>query len=281
MELSFVKMHGLGNDFIIVDMATPPMVAAITAHARMLADRRRGIGCDQILITAEDHPADARLIILNSDGSLAEACGNGTRCVAAVMMQRLAKDQITLNSAGGRLEAWQAGHGMISVNMGHPRFDWSEIPLAHQADTKALDLGMGLPPAMAINIGNPHCVFAVDDAESIALAELGPRLETHALFPEKANIEWISVIGDNRIRMRVWERGAGITSACGSGATASAIAAYRLGLTEKAVTVVLDGGELMVNWTDAGAIMTGEVSHVFHGQITLPPVAANAGATND
>ena len=282
MELSFVKMHGLGNDFIIVDMATPSMIAAITAHAGWLADRRRGIGCDQILITTEnnmpDNTADARLIILNSDGSMAEACGNGTRCVAALMMRRLGKDRITLHSDGGKLEAWQSADGLIAVNMGQPRFDWTDIPLAKPADTSRLNIGqdigqnigMELPLAMAVNIGNPHCIFAVADADAIPLADIGGGLETHAMFPHKANIEFISLIGENRIRMRVWERGAGITSACGSGATASAIAAHRLGLTDKSVTVVLDGGELIINWTDDGAIMTGAVSDVFLGQVTLP-----------
>ncbi|MGB0181909.1 MAG: diaminopimelate epimerase [Candidatus Puniceispirillales bacterium] len=280
MELFFVKMHGLGNDFIIVDMPPPSMIAAIKAHAGWLADRRHGVGCDQILITTKDDQADAGLIILNSDGSMAEACGNGTRCVAALMMQRLGKDHITLNSAGGMLKAWQAENGLISVNMGQPRFDWMDIPLAQPADTsrldltpalnKEMDLDTELPPAMAINIGNPHCIFAVADADRIPLAEIGPRLETHAIFPEKANIEFISLIGENRIRMRVWERGAGITSACGSGATASAIAAHRLGLTDKKVTVVLDGGNLMINWTDDGAIMTGTATKVFQGQMILP-----------
>lgn len=281
MELTFFKMHGLGNDFIIVDMASPAMIEAISAHASWLADRRHGIGCDQILITVEDDIADARLIILNSDGSMAEACGNGTRCVAALMMRRLGKDHIILNSEGGTLEAWQEQDGLISVNMGQPSFDWTDIPLAKPADTSRLDLGIGLPTGMAVNIGNPHCIFVVENAEAIALADIGPELESHAMFPAKANIEFISLIDENRIRMRVWERGAGITSACGSGATASAIAAHRLGLTDKMVTVVLDGGELIINWREDGAVMTGSASDVFSGQIALPPSNKIAGAIND
>ena len=278
MELIFEKMHGLGNDFVIFDQADQHAVDMIAANAADIADRRRGIGCDQILIitqaAAQAADSDARLIILNSDGSMAEACGNGTRCVAELLMRRLGKDHVTIISDGISdglaLEAWRSGAAEVSVNMGQPRFGWQDIPLRQEADTTSLHLHEDLPTAMAINIGNPHCVFVVPDAETAPVADLGPVIETHSMFPQKTNVEFISLIDKDHIRMRVWERGAGITSACGSGATAAAIAAHRLGLTSPQVKVELDGGKLMIDWRDDGAIMTGPVSDVFQGQITLP-----------
>ncbi len=270
MELIFEKMHGLGNDFVIFDQADQYAVDAITAQAAAIADRRHGIGCDQILIIKEAAETDARLIILNNDGSKAEACGNGTRCVAELVMRRLGKDHVTMISDGGRLDAWRSGQAQVSVNMGQPRFGWQDIPLRQEADPSALSLHDDLPDAKAVNIGNPHCIFVVPDAETAPVAELGPVIETHAMFPQKTNVEFISLIDKDHIRMRVWERGVGITSACGSGATAAAIAAHRLGLTSPSVKVELDGGQLMIDWREDGAIMTGPVSDVFQGRLTLP-----------
>ena len=272
MELIFEKMHGLGNDFVIFDQADQHAVEAITAQAAEIADRRRGIGCDQILIITKVAETDARLIILNSDGSRAEACGNGTRCVAEVMMRRLGKDHVAMISDGGTLEAWRSSQSEVSVNMGQPRFSWQEIPLRLETDPSALHLHDDLPAGMAVNIGNPHCVFVVPDAEMAPVAELGPVIETHPMFPEKTNVEFISLLDTDHIRMRVWERGAGITLACGSGATAAAIAAHQLGLTSHQVKVDLDGGRLMIDWGMDGAVMTGPTCHVFQGRLTLPLV---------
>jgi len=279
MELIFDKMHGLGNDFVIFDQADQHAVEAITAQAAAIADRRRGVGCDQILIITQAAETDARLMILNSDGSKAEACGNGTRCVAEVLMRRLGKDHVAMISDGGKLEAWRSGQAEVSVNMGQPRFGWQEIPLRQAADTSALAVHEDLPAAMVINIGNPHCIFVVPDAEAAPVADLGPVIETHPMFPQKTNVEFISLIDKDHIRMRVWERGAGITSACGSGATAAAIAAHRLGLTSPQVKVELDGGQLMIDWREDGAIMTGPVSDVFQGRLTLPLAQRQAFAS--
>lgn len=273
MNINFTKMHGLGNDFIIITSADAKARAAITSHARLLADRRWGVGCDQILLidAADDTGGDGAiaLTIVNSDGSVAEACGNGTRCVADLVMRERRVDSLTIHTAGGILRAWREG-GMVAVTMGTPRFDWQDIPLAQASNTSQLQLIDGLSPAMAINLGNPHVVFAVEDAEAVDVARVGSAIETHALFPQRTNAEFITLIAKNKIRMRVWERGAGITSACGSGAVASAVAAHRLGLVDRQVAVMADGGELHVHWQeDDETILIGPATLSFYGSIAL------------
>ena len=269
MEINFVKMHGLGNDFLVIDGADVDVVAA---HAAVLAHRRYGVGCDQILLIVDDVDCDVGLVIFNRDGSVAEACGNGARCVAELVLRRLGQERITIKTAGGVLAAWRDGGG-IAVNMGVPRFGWDDIPLSRDVATDALVLHEGLPAAlpeaMAVNVGNPHCVFVVDDAESVAVAELGRGVENHPLFPQKTNVEFISLLGENRVRMRVWERGVGITEACGSGAVAAAVVAHRRGLTGARVVVELDGGALEIDWRDEGVIMVGAVAEVFSGRVVL------------
>lgn len=267
-NMPFVKMHGLGNDFVVLDTRASKQVIS-PAMARSIADRRRGVGFDQLLILAapKQKGADVFMHILNPDGSTAEACGNGTRCVADVVMNELNRDQVTVETVAGLLKTSRADNDLVTVDMGPARLDWQQIPLSRDVDTKLIDLEEGpLKGATAVNMGNPHAVFFVDDAEAIDLPGVGPKLETHEIFPERANIEVASLIAENKIRMRVWERGAGITQACGSGACATAVAAHLRGLTGRNVEIVLDGGSLYIEWTEEGRVlMTGPTAVSFSG----------------
>ena len=278
MQIEFVKMQGIGNDFVVLDARPGGSAAGLDltpAQARHIADRHFGIGCDQILIIAPSQDADITMHIMNSDGSMAAACGNGSRCVADLVMAETGADTLSMDTKGGIINAWRhedqaLGH-LVSIDMGAAKYDWADIPLAYAMDTMAIDLGQDhLPPAIGVNMGNPHAVHIVDDAEAIDLAGLGPVLEHHPLFPDRANIEFISLMAKDHIRMRVWERGSGITIACGTGACASAVAAARAGLTGRQVKVQLDGGVLAIDWQDNGHVMmTGPSETSFHGVITL------------
>jgi len=268
--IDFIKMHGLGNDVVIIDGRVRP-VALGPAAARAIADRRTGVGCDQIIVVEppRNGTADASLRILNADGGEVEACGNGTRCVALLLMREKRTDRVAIETAAGQLQAAAAGGGLVVVDMGPARLDWRDIPLAGPADTLRLDLALGpLRDPVAVNVGNPHAVFFVPDAEAIDLAALGPQLERHPMFPERANIEVATVLSPTRIRMRVWERGAGITRACGSGACATVVAAARRGLAERKVEVALDGGTLAIEWrADGHVAMTGPAAISFAGTL--------------
>jgi diaminopimelate epimerase len=275
MEINFIKMHGLGNDFIVLDGRVQD-IKLTPGQAAYLADRHFGIGCDQILLIAPSDQADIKMIILNSDGSEARACGNGSRCVADRVMTETGVSTLTIETLGGIITASRSGE-RIAIDMGMARFGWQEIPLAYAADTMKIDLSYdglgyaGLPKAIGVNMGNPHAVHIVDDADKIDLAAIGPVLERHEIFPDRANIEFISSLGGDAIRMRVWERGSGITIACGTGAAASAVAAARAGLTGRKVKVHLDGGVLDIDWRDDGGVtMIGDSAHVFDGVIILP-----------
>ena len=268
--IDFIKMHGLGNDVVVIDGRVRP-VALGPAAARAIADRRTGVGCDQIIVVEppRNGTADASLRILNADGGEVEACGNGTRCVALLLMREKRIDRVAIETAAGLLQAAAAGGGLVVVDMGPARLDWRDIPLAGPADTLRLDLALGpLRDPVAVNVGNPHAVFFVPDAEAIDLAALGPQLERHPMFPERANIEVATVLSPTRIRMRVWERGAGITRACGSGACATVVAAARRGLAERKVEVALDGGTLAIEWrADGHVAMTGPAAISFAGTL--------------
>lgn len=285
--LDFIKAHGLGNDFVIVDTRQNRRVIDAASAAR-IADRRRGVGFDQLIVIARpngaagassapaassagDNLADARLIILNADGSEAEACGNGTRCAAWLLMQELGRDHLLLETAAGLLDAELLPDGRVSVDMGQVRLDWRDIPLSRAVDTLHLDLAVGpLADPVAVNVGNPHCVFFVPDAESVDVEALGPQVERDPLFPDRTNVEFVSVISPTRLRMRVWERGVGVTLACGSGACATLVAAARRKLTGNRATVVVDGGELEIEWLKDGHVrMTGPVAISYRG--TLDP----------
>lgn len=266
--IPFTKMHGLGNDFVVLDLRDGMPVPDADA-ARNIADRRRGIGCDQlILIEAADMAgADVRLRFLNADGSESGACGNGTRCVASRLLEETGANRLVLQTLAGRLEAVPAAGGQYTVDMGAPNLDWNVIPLAEQSDTLHLPIALGpLEDAVAVNMGNPHSVFFVDDAEDIELATFGPQIEHHPLFPERTNVEVATVVDRARIRLRVWERGAGITLACGSGACATAVAAARRGLTDRKVELIMDGGSLSAEWRDDDhVLLTGPVATSFTG----------------
>lgn len=268
--IPFTKMHGLGNDFVVLDLrdgATAPDASV----ARAIADRRRGVGCDQLILIepADIADADVRLRFLNSDGSESGACGNGTRCVASVLMRESGTDRLTMETLAGQLEATPAPAGRFTVDMGPAHMDWRDIPLAEESDTLQLDIAQGpLENPVAVNMGNPHCIFFVEDAEDIELASFGPQIEHHPLFPERTNVEVATVIDRERIRLRVWERGAGITLACGSGACATAVAAVRRDLTDRKVELIMDGGSLTAEWrADNHVLLTGPVATSFTGML--------------
>jgi diaminopimelate epimerase len=266
----FLKMHGAGNDFIILDGRARPW--PITGDAvRRLADRRTGVGADEvIIIEAPRNPgADAFMTIINPDGMEVAACGNATRCVAWLLMSESGSAQTIIETKAGLLTARRAGDHLVSVDMGPALLDWQQIPLAQATDTLHLDIRAGvLKDPVAVGMGNPHAVFFVADVESVDLAALGPVLEHDALFPERCNIEVVQVLAPDRLRMRVWERSVGITLACGSGACASLVAAHRRGLTGRKADIILDGGTLAIEWLDNGHVMmTGPVALSFTGSL--------------
>jgi diaminopimelate epimerase len=266
--IDFVKMHGLGNDFVVID-ARRAAFPLDEARAHAIADRKTGIGCDQLIVMeAPQQPgADIFMRIHNADGGEVEACGNATRCVAALVMGETGGDRVAIETGAGLLVARPAEGGRISVDMGMARLDWREIPLARAQDTLHVDLRLGpLADPVCSNIGNPHATFFVADAASIDLAALGPLLEHDKLFPERANIAVAQLLSPQRIRLRVWERGVGITRACGTGACAALVAASRRGLTGRTAEVALDGGTLEIAWREDGHVMmTGPVATSFHG----------------
>jgi diaminopimelate epimerase len=268
--LPFMKMHGLGNDFVVID-ARLGVRAVTPALARALADRQRGVGFDQMAVIRDGDQADLALDFLNADGSPSAACGNATRCIARWEMDRTGKATLAIATARGMLHAVDAGDGLTAVNMGHPEVDWDRIPLSHAMDTLSLPID-GAP--VATGMGNPHCTFFVDDVATVDLASFGPAHEHHPLFPQRTNVQVAQVLTPARIRMRVWERGTGITLASGSSSCAVAVAAARRGLTGRHVTIVLDGGELDIAWRDDGVWMTGPTAHVFDGVLTPAFLAA-------
>ena len=263
--LPFMKMHGLGNDFVVVDeRGITPRVDAALAIA--IADRHRGVGFDQLAVLSDTDAADVHLTFWNSDGSQSAACGNATRCIARHLMETEGGETRTITTDRGALFAKDAGGGLTSVNMGQPQLNWDDIPLAYEMDTLALPVD-GAPTATGM--GNPHCTFFVDDAEEIDLAARGAEIEHHPLYPQRTNVQFASLIGPDHLRMRVWERGVGITLASGSSSCATAVAAVRRGLTSKDVTIDLDGGTLQISWRDDGVWMTGPSAHVFDGKWRL------------
>ena len=284
MTREFKKMHGLGNDFVVIDARTEPL-ALSPSEAAALADRNFGIGCDTItLIEPGEEGADVRLRFLNADGSESGACGNATRCIAGLLFAETGKREVTLRTGGGLLRAWDAGNGLVSVDMGAPKFDWQDIPMAERTDTRMADVQIGpidapiLKQPSAVNMGNPHCIFFVEDAEGYDLEHIGPLIEHHPLFPEGANGSLAQIRSGNDIRLRVWERGVGITLACGSAACAVLAASARRGLTDRTASVELDGGTLSIEWqdTDDHIIMTGPYATSFVGIVDIPALEAAA-----
>jgi diaminopimelate epimerase len=268
--LAFTKMHGLGNDFVVIDARRRPL-ALSAEQVRVLADRQTGVGCDQVIIVekAGSPNADAFMRIRNADGGEVSACGNATRCVAAILMREMGRNDVRVETVAGVLDAQAAGNGMIRVDMGEARFDWKSIPLARQVDTLHLGIGAGaLQDPVAVNVGNPHAVFFMESLEGVILEKDGPMIEHHALFPQATNVEAVQVLARNRVRLRVWERGVGVTRACGTGACAAVAAGVRRGLLDRAAEVVLDGGALWITYLENGHVaMPGPVAVSFTGTV--------------
>jgi len=268
--LDFVKMNGLGNDFVILDARTHEL-ALTEGAARAIADRHRGVGCDQILIIEPPRSpgATAFMRIRNADGGEAEACGNGARCVAALLLREAGRDRVIIDTLAGPVEARAAGKDRVAVDMGEPHLGWREIPLAKECDTLHVPLSLGpLSDPVCTSMGNPHATFFVADVAAVDIATLGPKLEHDAIFPARANIGVAQILSPQKIRVRIWERGDGLTLACGSGACATLVAAARRGLTERRAEIVADGGSLEIEWrADNRVIMTGAVALSFCGTI--------------
>ncbi len=265
---SFIKMHGLGNDFVIFD-ARDEALNLTSRQVQEIADRRHGVGCDQLIVLKPSEKAQVFMEIWNSDGSKVGACGNASRCVGDILLRESDSETAIIETDAGLLRAKQLGD-QVTVNMGPARTAWQDIPLKSNDNTIAMDLTHGeLTSPGAVNIGNPHAVFFVDDVDAAGLENAGLALEHHAMFPECANIS-VAAVSENNIRLKVWERGAGITMACGSAACAALVAANRKGLIGKSATIQLDGGSLQVRWLDDGSVqMTGPVSYSFTGEVSL------------
>ncbi|MEM8726197.1 MAG: diaminopimelate epimerase [Pseudomonadota bacterium] len=261
MRIPFIKMHGLGNDFVVLDARIEAVPVVSNEAARAIADRTQGIGCDQLVLLEPSDTHAFRMRIFNSDGGEVEACGNAARAVAL-----LHGEPAQIETGGGPITLRPAAGG-AKVDMGVPRFDWNAIPLAYAMDTARMPVGWGdLETPMAVNVGNPHVVFFVDDTELVDLAALGPVIERDPLFPQGINVNVASLVGEDHLRLRVWERGAGLTRACGTGACASAVAAMKRGLVGRTATVSLPGGDLTIEWDSADRIqMTGPATEAFRG----------------
>ncbi|MCY3879144.1 MAG: diaminopimelate epimerase [Rhodobacteraceae bacterium] len=262
--MEFVKMHGLGNDFVIVDSRRSNN-GDLSRLARPLGDRRTGIGFDQLAEITNSESHAAKLLFWNADGSPSATCGNATRCVARLLFEETGFTSVSIETAHGSMLCEDAGKGLTRVNMGQPEFHWQRIPLAEPIDPLCLPID-GTPSGLGM--GNPHCVFLVGEAESVDIQICGPAIECHALFPERTNVEFVSRRDEHRLRMRIWERGAGVTRASGSGACAAAVAACRRGLTGRSVTVETDGGDLRIDWKDDGVWKTGPTSLVCSGSLS-------------
>jgi diaminopimelate epimerase len=263
--IAFIKMHGLGNDFVVLDAREAALPAMTPATARALADRRTGIGFDQLVLLEPSATHQFRMRIFNSDGSEVEACGNAARAVA------LLHGEAAVIETGGGPIALEPLEGGARVDMGAPRFEWDAIPLAYPMDTFAMPVGWpiddgALENPMAVNVGNPHVIFFVDDSDAVPLDMIGPVIEHDPLFPERVNVNVASLAGPDHLRLRVWERGAGLTRACGTGACATAVAAIRHGLVQSPVRVTLPGGDLVIAWEPGGTIlMSGPAAESFRG----------------
>jgi len=261
MRVSFTKMHGLGNDFVVLDARGESLPEISPATAAALANRKTGIGCDQLILLEPSKSADFRMRIFNADGGEVEACGNAARAVA------LLHGQPAMLETDGGVIALEPSAGGATVDMGEPRFDWDAIPLAYSMDTLTMPVGWGdLQGPAAVNVGNPHAIFFVDDVDDVMLDALGPEIEHDQLFPQRVNVNVAQITGRDAIRLRVWERGVGETRACGTGACATAIAAMRRGLVDRTVTVSLPGGDLQIIWNDDGRIlMSGPATESYRG----------------
>jgi len=275
MSRPFLKMNGLGNDFVVVEARQAPFIPGLE-QARAIADRTAGVGCDQIIAIEPSKATEANLRFWNADGVEVGACGNGTRCVAWLLMEASGRDEAVFETEAGVLSARRAGDKTVTVDMGEPGLDWTQIPLAEAMDTRGVELQVGpidapiLHTPGCVSMGNPHVVFFVPDVLVAPAAEVGPMIEHHPLFPERVNVGFAEIVSREHIRLRVWERGAGLTKACGTGACAAVVAAVRRGLVGRKVAVEFEGGALEVEWREADnhVLMTGPIAVEFTG--TLP-----------
>ena len=281
--IHFRKMNGLGNDFVVLD-ARAQAIAMDEDMARRIADREGGVGCDQLIMMAPSSRADVKMRIWNNSGAEVESCGNAARCIADLLIKETGKETVTIDTDGGMLISYGADGGNITVDMGVPRFGWQDIPLSEEFyDTRGIELQVGpidnpvLHTPSVVNVGNPHAIFWVDDVEAYELDRFGPLLENHPIFPEGANISLANVVARDHIILKVWERGAGLTRACGTGACAAQVCAVRKKFTDRTATVTLPGGDLVIEWRerDEHILMTGPVSYDFEGEL---PVLAAGGA---
>lgn len=270
--IPFRKMHGLGNDFVVID-GRESVPNLTTAQIQLVADRHFGVGCDQLIIIEPptNATADVFMRIYNPDGSEAEACGNATRCVASLLMNEQSLEKFIIQTLNGNLPATLQDDGNVTIDMGLAQLGWQDVPLSHELDTLHLPIAEGqLKDPVAVGMGNPHCVFIVDDADAIDLPAVGPLVENHKLFPNRTNVEIVSLKTDGALRLRVWERGAGITLACGSGACAAMVAAHLRGLVDRTADIELNGGVLHMEWLENGhVLMAGPVATSFIGELDL------------
>ncbi len=267
--IPFRKMNGLGNDFVVMDGRGHALPISRDA-ARAIGDRVSGIGCDQIIVLEPSERADVTMRIWNNEGGEVESCGNASRCIADILFNEMGSATATIDTKGGFLSCTKAQNGLVTVDMGSPRFGWADIPLSQAVkDTTRVPLShAGLSSPSVVNVGNPHAIFWVADAKAFDLAKIGPELEHHAMFPERANISLAEVKSRDHIVLHVWERGAGITRACGTGACAAAVAAARIGHTGRDVRVTIPGGDLRIVWDENDNIqMTGAVAYEFDGHL--------------
>lgn len=269
--MNFKKMHGLGNDFVILDFREDSKTLS-PEQISHICDRNHGIGCDLLTVLHKSENADILAKFYNADGSESAACGNATRCVADIVMKETGKGDCTIETGNGVLPAEYSPNGLVTVDMGAPKLTWQEIPLAEEADL--LDLGFKdeyVQGGVAVNMGNPHCVFFVDDVADIPVESIGKAVEHNKIFPERTNVEFVQVISETKMRQRTWERGVGVTLACGSGACAVAVAGVRTVQTARKVEIELDGGTMYLEYreSDGHVLMTGPVAYVADGQVLL------------
>lgn len=276
-RVGFIKMNGLGNDFAIFD-SRETALSLSSEQAAFVANREDGVGCDQVIVLEPSSKADVFMRILNADGSEVDACGNATRCVGRIVAGELNRAGVTIETNAGILVAQIIGRDQVTVDMGVPNFDWQAIPLAEEfRDTRMIELQIGpiddpiLHSPSVVNVGNPHAIFWVSDVEAYDLSKFGPMLENHPIFPERANISLAQITSKNSLILHVWERGAGLTEACGTAACAAAVTAARKKLTGRNVSVTLPGGDLQIHWREADdhILMTGPIEVEYKGEIEL------------
>ena len=272
-QIPFRKMNGLGNDFVVLDARARP-IAVTESSAKAISDRKTGIGCDQLIVLEKSADFDVRMRIWNAEGGEVQSCGNASRCIADLLFNETAKNTATISTKGGLLIASKAGDKMVTIDQGVPKFGWKDIPLSEPfADTRHIELQYGpidhplIHSPSVVNVGNPHCIFWVEDLDVVDLSRAGPMLENHPLFPERANISFAKVIARDHIILRVWERGAGLTKACGTAACATMAAGHRIKIIDDKCRITLPGGDLLmaVRENDGHIMMTGPVAYEFDG----------------